>query len=109
MVSPECCMVGLRLVEIKVQLRAASNDEAAKARAVYQAERLAAGHPVAWSEDGERIVLEGSHEIELTGGETVTVAEILADPARFHRMACADPGKISRTRSDEQRRDVQQS
>jgi hypothetical protein len=80
-----------RLGEVKAELRAVVKDEATKVRAAYKAERAAAGREVAWAEDGERIVLEGSHEIMLTGGAVVTVDEILLDPALHHGAECADP------------------
>lgn len=36
-------------------------------------------------------VLEGEWPIELDTGDTVTVAEILAEPAKYHGQTCADP------------------
>lgn len=72
----------------------------ADARAAYterrQAELVARGvaEPDAQAqinaalEDGD---LYGDWPIELASGETVTVADILADPARFHGRPCRDP------------------
>jgi hypothetical protein len=80
-----------RLATVRAGLLAAAKTEAEKVRAAYTAERAAAGRAVSWIDDDERTVLEGSHEIVLTGGAVVTVDDILADPARYHDASCADP------------------
>lgn len=80
-----------RLREITTQLKAQKKAEAASVREAYKAERAAAGHNVAWTEDGDRIILDGDHTITLASGEQVTVDEILADRARFSGHECADP------------------
>ena len=97
-----------RLGIVIAKIRAGVKDQAVKVRAAYMIERAAAGHAVSWAEVGDRIVLEASHEIVLTGGERVTVDEILSDPGRFHGMECADPlepdynndGRIAVIRTD---------
>ena len=74
-----------RLREITTGLKAEKKPEAATVREAYKAERAAAGHNVAWTEEGDRIILDGDHTVILASGEQVTVDEILAKPGSLQR------------------------
>jgi hypothetical protein len=93
----------LRLRAIKDSLRASVEAEASEARkrfasALAETAESQGAQPGAVEEfvrrlqlAEERSVLTGKHELRLDHGEVVTVAQVLRDPASYHRSTCADP------------------
>lgn len=66
--------------------------EATALRAAYSAARAAAGHPIAATEsEGDLTSLAPGHAIELADGTWITVADILAEPKKYHGWHCSDP------------------
>ena len=75
------------LIAAEAALRSAKEDEAKAAREIHRTERAAAGHVVAWIDEGDRLVLEGEHEITLSDGQTVTRHAHSASAARAYRLS----------------------
>jgi hypothetical protein len=81
-----------RLAEITRQLVAERCEEATATRKAYEEVRAAAGHPiVAKQGEGALIRLAPEHAIQLVDGTWITVADILADPEKYHGQVCNDP------------------
>jgi hypothetical protein len=81
-----------KLANTIVALRESVAKEAAVVRAAYSAARAAAGHPIAALEqEGGVISLPPHHALELADGRWITVADILAEPEKYHGQHCSDP------------------
>ena len=89
-----------RLIRLTSDLLLGAADRAAAARTAWRLDQTAQGRTVdaRWpalqvQHDGRepRIALGLLHEIVLTDGTTVTVADVLANPTRFIEQTCHDP------------------